>query len=400
MMDPATGARAPVQRSFGRSLRRWTRKAAEYALALALALVLAEVCARLFLRLPPRVAPVSLDLRVPVDEALAPGMVDCLVQNGSAVVQYPNLDGSSREVRYRTSSDGFRDRTYAPRPPEGTFRIAMLGDSIAFGIGIAEEDAPPQQLQRELEALLGDRIEVMNCGVYTFNATQQAAHLRYRVAAFEPDMVIFLASVTDASGGAIADAPGKNDTWQQRWIRRLGLMSGRFSLDDPALEPAQRRQILLALEPAQRRMLVLRQRSALIDYLANGTHTWLYSRVMARNYLGDWQPGSPGRAAVVAAYADARDFGAERGFEVRVALYPVLYQLDDYPLGPVHASLAAICAELGLGFHDLLPPLAGQDAAALHAHAHDKHPNARANQLVAAYLAAELAPLVARELGQ
>jgi hypothetical protein len=211
---------------------------------------------------------------------------------------------------------------------------------------------------------------------------------------------MFLTTVTDASGGAIAEAAGKNDTWQVHWIRRLGLTSGRFALDDPALEPAQRRKIVAALEPAQRRMLALRQRSALVDYLANGTHTWLYSQVMTRNYLGDWQPGSPGRAAVAAAYADARALGAERGFEVRVALYPVLDRLDDYALGPVHASVAEMCAELGLGFHDLLPALAGQDAASLHAHAHDKHPNARANQLVAAHLAAELAPLVARELGQ
>jgi hypothetical protein len=241
---------------------------------------------------------------------------------------------------------------------------------------------------------------VLNCGVYSFNATQQAAHLRYRVAAFEPDLVLFLTTVTDASGGAIADAPGKNDTWQVRWIARLGLMSGRFALDDPALDPAQRRQILSVLDPAQRRMLALRQRSALVDYLANGTHTWLYGQVMTRNYQGDWQPGSPGRATVTAAYADARDFGAERGFEVRVALYPVLDRLDDYALGPVHASVAEICAELGLGFHDLLPALAGEDATALHAHAHDKHPNARANQLVAEYLAAELEPIVARGLGQ
>jgi lysophospholipase L1-like esterase len=389
MKDPARGP-----------FRRWIGALAEFALALAVALVLGEVCARLFLRLPPRVAPVSLNLKQPVAEALAPGMGECLVQGGEAVVHYPNRDGTSREVRYRTNSDGFRDRTYERQPPEGTLRIAVLGDSIAFGFGVAEEDAPPKQLERELGARLGSPVEVLNCGVYSFNATQQAAHLRYRVAAFEPDLVLFLTTVTDASGGAIADAPGKNDTWQVRWIARLGLMSGRFALDDPALDPAQRRQILSVLDPAQRRMLALRQRSALVDYLANGTHTWLYGQVMTRNYQGDWQPGSPGRATVTAAYADARDFGAERGFEVRVALYPVLDRLDDYALGPVHASVAEICAELGLGFHDLLPALAGEDATALHAHAHDKHPNARANQLVAEYLAAELEPIVARGLGQ
>src|SRR5688572_4549556 len=109
----------PARRPF----RRWIGALAEFALALAVALVLGEVCARLFLRLPARVAPVSLDLKVPVDAALAPGMDECLVQGGSAVVQYPNSDGTAREVHYRTSPDGFRDRTYPRQPPEGTFRI-------------------------------------------------------------------------------------------------------------------------------------------------------------------------------------------------------------------------------------------------------------------------------------
>jgi hypothetical protein len=146
--------------------------------------------------------------------------------------------------------------------------------------------------------------------------------------------------------------------------------------------------------------MALRQRSALIDYLVNAAHAWLYSRVMTRNYLGDWTPGSPGRAAVAAAYRDARDFAAQRGFEVRVALYPVLDRLDDYALGPVHGAVRELCAELGLGFHDLLPALEGRDARALHAHAHDKHPNALANRLAAEHLAGELEPIVRAKLGR
>jgi hypothetical protein len=124
--------------------RRLVRKLAEYAAALAVALVLAEVGARCFLRLPPRVQSPPLGLKQDVDERAAPGLGEWLVRDGEAVARYPELDADGnqrqREVRYRTSRDGFRDRPFERERAPGTFRIAVLGDSVAFGFGIDEAD--------------------------------------------------------------------------------------------------------------------------------------------------------------------------------------------------------------------------------------------------------------------
>lgn len=372
--------------------RRLVRKLAEYAAALAVALVLAEVGARFFLRLPARVQSPPLGLKEQVDERAAPGLGEWLVRDGEALARYPELDADGnqrlREVRYRTSPDGFRDRPFERERAPGTFRIAVLGDSVAFGFGIDEADMLSRLLEERLAARFGQRVEVMNCGIYSFNATQQAAHLRHRVADYAPDLALFVTTVTDASGRGIELPAGKNEGWEVRCCKALGLTSGRFA---PTGE---------AVPAAQRRMLALRRRSALADFLANRAFTWLQGRVMAAGYLQDWAPGTAGRAAVAAAYADAHALARERGFEVRVALYPVLDSLDDYRLGPVHAAVAELCAEEGLAFHDLLPALEGEDARALHAHAHDKHPNGRANRLVAALLARELEPVVAGGLGE
>jgi hypothetical protein len=76
-------------------------------------------------------------------------------------------------------------------------------------------------------------------------------------------------------------------------------------------------------------------------------------------------------------------------------MYPTLDTLSPtgYPyLGQIEA-LRGICARLGIDFLDLLPALVGQDARALQAHAHDRHPNGRAHALVADFL---LAPLSER----
>lgn len=399
MSAPGSGPREPGSPA----TRRRLRALAEYAAALVLALLLGEVGARLFLRLPARVQPNPLGLKEAVPEERAPGLGEWLRPGSEAKARYPLVgtgldlgtgaegEPAFREVHYRINADGFRDRSYPRERAPGTFRIAVLGDSVAFGFGVEAEDSPPKQLERELAARLGaglgERVEVMNCGIYSFNATQQAAYLRHRVAAFEPDLALFLTTVTDASGRGIEVESAKNDGWEVRWTNRLGLTSGRYT---PVGD---------ATPLAQRRMLALRQRSALADFAANSAYTWLRSRVMKAGYLYDWSDGSPGRAAVALAYADAHALGRERGFEVRVALYPVLDSLDDYPLEPVHAAVRALCEAEGLGFHDLLPALAGQDARELHAHAHDKHPNAKANALVAEQLAAELAPIVSAGLG-
>jgi hypothetical protein len=351
--------------------------------------VLAEVGARLFLRLPARIQPTSLALKVQVPEDQAPGMLECLMLDGRAVAHYPTLDGGEIEIPYRTSPQGFRDRPRSRERTPGTYRIAVLGDSVAFGFGIPEEHAAPQILERLFDEHLGPgRVEVMNCGIYSFNATQQAAHLAYRVADFRPDLVLFLTTVTDASGRGIVADPGKSDRWEVRWTRRLGLTSGRF---DPGES---------SVPPAQRRMLALRRRSALADYVANRTFTWLRGRVMSDGYEQDWLAGSPGRAAVKEAYTRARDLGRERGFDVWVAMYPVLDRLDDYPLESVHTAVAEICEELGLEFVDLLPAVEGLKATELQAHAHDKHPNGIANRYVAELLEERLEPVIRASLGE
>ena len=38
-------------------------------------------------------------------------------------------------VRYQVNADGFRDHTYTRPKPAGTFRIVVLGHSVAFGWG-------------------------------------------------------------------------------------------------------------------------------------------------------------------------------------------------------------------------------------------------------------------------
>ena len=68
----------------------------------------------------------------------------------------PGAEGtleSSGDVVYRINADGFRDFAYSRPKPEGTFRVIVLGDSVAFGYGVELERSFPKVMENELAQL-------------------------------------------------------------------------------------------------------------------------------------------------------------------------------------------------------------------------------------------------------
>jgi lysophospholipase L1-like esterase len=352
--------------------------------ALLLALTTVEVGVRLLGLAPPDRGPNNrLPLQVAVDEERAPGLVTALLPMGAGQVKYPGHgEVPERVVEYRINGDGFRDRpsSYAvPRPP-GVFRIACIGDSVTYGTGVPLAATLPKQLEQVL-AQRGHAgpIEVMNCGVYGHNTTQQLAWYEFNVARFEPDLVLVIANVNDASGRNVAPVE-RPDPREVAWIEALGLTSGVW---DPGERPE---------DPRTARTMALRRRSELADLVAHHLYLRWKSAIERQSFIANWQPPSPGIDAVRAALARFTELSERDGFELRVALYPNLEQLDgSYPYEPVTDSLRAICRELGVPFADLLEPLWGRDAYALRAHPHDHHPGPVAHGLVAGWLATWIA---------
>ena len=94
-------------------------------------------------------------------------------------------------VEIRTNSQGMRaDQDFTPRKPDGTRRIAILGDSFGMGYGVDLEDSSLFLLQVELEKALGCPVEVMNFSVSGFGAAEELVVLENEALAFEPDLVI------------------------------------------------------------------------------------------------------------------------------------------------------------------------------------------------------------------
>lgn len=103
---------------------------------------------------------------------------------------------------FTTNTQGMRDRPYTVEKPEGTYRIAVLGSSMDMGWGISTEETYVNLLEDWLNAHAARRgaarrFEVLNFAVAAYSPLQRLESFRRKARAFQPDMVIYSATMLD-----------------------------------------------------------------------------------------------------------------------------------------------------------------------------------------------------------
>jgi lysophospholipase L1-like esterase len=107
------------------------------------------------------------------------------------------------DTRISINREGLRGPEIGPKRP-GSFRVLVLGDSFAFGVGAREGETYPAQLQRILRSR-GIRAEVLNAGAPGFGVPDEVAWFQRWGWTLEPDVVL----VTVFVGNDLQDAaPG------------------------------------------------------------------------------------------------------------------------------------------------------------------------------------------------
>ena len=332
-----------------RSLRR-----VEYPLLLAgivVAALVGELACRLLGLGAPPVGPVWVAQRARGAEH------QYLMEPGSRLeFRYPDdprgYFGEGNAVVSRVNSQGFRGHPAAPTAPHGWARIAVLGDSFTLGTGVRDEHTLPARLEDELN---GDplTVEVLNFGIGGTDTAWQVRLLERHVLSYQPDVVLLVMFLNDA---------GRRGT--------VGFLSKPW---------------LLAR---------LRRHSRFLNALVTAPERLVLHRAMVRHYRDGFTPESAGWLAVQEELSTARELCRENGCRLVVAVYPVLFRLDDdYPFRGAHRAIGEFCASRAIEFVDLLPALEGHDPRQLWVHAVDQHPNEIAHALAARHLAARIRAL-------
>jgi hypothetical protein len=108
----------------------------------------------------------------------------------------------------RTNSYGFRERDFSLTKPRGIYRIAVIGDSIAYGQGIDEQDRFSNLIEKQLTHQNGKRgYEVLNFGQPGAETIDHLKILAYPVLEAEPDFVLLEWFTNDVEGHDKSERP-------------------------------------------------------------------------------------------------------------------------------------------------------------------------------------------------
>jgi len=110
---------------------------------------------------------------------------------------------------------GFRDRGRTLAKPASTKRVLCVGDSYTWAWGLDAEVAYTRRLEERLAAR-GLDAEVINAGVPGYNTVQCLLYLRERGFAYDPDVVVYQASVNDFTGNRPCPS---GHVWSCPWAR-------------------------------------------------------------------------------------------------------------------------------------------------------------------------------------
>lgn len=254
----------------------------------------------------------------------------------------PNVSGTFHDAPLRTNSAGFADRERSREKPAGFFRIAVIGDSIAFGWGVDPEDRYSDVLERFLNdtTTSGPRYEVLNFGIPGYNTVMEAALLKERVWAYKPDaLVLGYCADNDTSLPNFIRKPrqlfalGRSFLWEILRMRSLKparmALEGAVEYSDPANIPPEY-HFLIGWENAKRAMEGIAE-------VAESQHKPVL-------FLRDFYYLEPYREQTSATVEDigreAENFAREIGFIVVNPLESLLRFLDEEHLHSFALSVA------------------------------------------------------------
>ena len=107
------------------------------------------------------------------------------------------------EQRFHSDALGLRPRGGAPEP-SGAFRIVVLGDSVAYGYGLPQEQNLAAQLEGVLREVAPPGARAVACATVAlpgWNYRNSTRHLLDHLDAIDPDLVLFVPVENDLDDG-------------------------------------------------------------------------------------------------------------------------------------------------------------------------------------------------------
>jgi lysophospholipase L1-like esterase len=244
-------------------------------------------------------------------------------------------------VEYTINQAGFRDAERERAKPAGTFRIAVIGDSLTFGYGVEFEATFGRLLEERLRTVAsGRRWEVLNFGVSGFNPYTEAALLRDVALGYAPDLVLVQFCVNDLN-----DPTQHFDT---STMHALGDVPAA-AFPDPAHRQSARKR------PASGTFAAVCEASRLCSAVAQVLEPARPAEEMVAALKPHDDPSDAEIAWLEALYDGMARDAAAHGERLAVVVFPFQAQVEQGIADVLQQKLRAMGARAGIPVVDLLP---------------------------------------------
>lgn len=268
---------------------------------------------------------------------------------------------------YRINRDGIRDRDYSRTKPTGTFRIAAVGDSCTFGLGLELADTWPKQLERELQKT-NPRVEVINFGVMGYNTPQEAERIQDKVLGYAPDLIIIGYSLNDI--GVLSRERRVLNTYNGY---NSFLTTGIGFMDKllPHFKTYMliKNRLFLKKTNTNKRLQYSKDGRKLLQKGYSNYFFYAYQEAENWNILN-------------AAFAKIRTL-TQPQIPVLFVIHPEFKEMDHYLFTEIHEIVKKLCFDYGFRVLDPLPEVLAFKARDLRISAANIHPNALGNKIFA-----------------
>ena len=303
-------------------------------------------------------------------------------------------------MEYRFNSSGYRDNAdFGPKSAD-TYRIVMVGTSVAAGFRVPQEQTVAALLPADLSQRTGRKVEVYNQGLPLQTTNSIARHLNDAIAA-NPDMILWIVSPLDISYSAMAerrDAVGRREGANPR---------------NPEAGDWSSIKAVFATESFQTSMATIfsHTRTAILlkDLLYESPSQYVQAALMGADYKKEFlQSGSSAEwlrelKEFDSSAADIEGQARKAGIPLVAVLVPdrtqaaMISMMDECPKGfdpyKLGRELRSIIVSHGGTYVDILPQFRTVPNPQLGYFAIDGHPNAYGQAMIARFLTNQLAGL-------
>lgn len=265
------------------------------------------------------------------------------------------------------NSLGYRGGEFGPKS-EGVARVACVGDSFMYGIGVE----PGKTLPELLEGLLkkeGRKVEVLNYGVPGASTADEAVIALTETVVENPDIVVWGFVLNDVDFGSL----GTEETYFDGVAIKYNSLENMLESHDPR---------------------GIRRHVRMYNYLAGAYEDRKLTNLVVRMYADgyDEKTNTNGLKKLEADMRLVSDAYRRRGVRMLMFIYPLLVDLQgQYPFEKAHRKVAEIARRSGVEVVDLLPEYKGRDEKKLWVSLTDHHPNGEGQMIAARAVAKALA---------